>query len=134
MSCKKAIHTLTCHLIVSLSSPHSSALLPTPTNTHSHWLGGERILKTNKQRIDLLRRITEVLITSDPSPLLSKSAPLSSLVVSSIYMSTLIPPPLCHFVNLCAHAWYFLPEFICHNHVSWGVFSFKKCRSPNRSS
>lgn len=54
-------------------------------HTHSPRLGGGRILKTNKQRIDLLRRIAEVLITSDPSPLLSESASHSSLILPSIY-------------------------------------------------
>lgn len=53
----------------------------------------------------MLRRITEVLITSDLLPPLSESAPRSSLVLSSIYVSTLTPTPstpLWHFVNLSA--------------------------------
>ena len=43
--------------------------------THAPGLGAQRILKTNKQRIDWLRGITALLITSDLSPLLSKCAP-----------------------------------------------------------
>lgn len=126
MSWKGANHTVTCHLIVSLSSPHSSAA---PPNKHTYkytpGIGGERILKTNKQRIDLLRRITEVLITSDPSPLLSKSAPLLSLVRCSIYVSALSTPislpPFAFLLRI------FSPIFFSsHIQGSRGVFLFKE--------
>lgn len=93
MSCKRSDHTLEAHQIVSLSSARSS--VPHPRNSDKNTrllprLGGGRILKTNKQRIDLLRRIAEVLITSDPSPPLSESASRSSPGPSSIYDFTLI--------------------------------------------
>lgn len=88
MSCKKSDHTLEAHQIVSLSSARSSVPHPRNSDKNTHLLprlGGGRILKTNKQRIDLLRRIAEVLITSDPSPLLSESASRSSSSPSLIY-------------------------------------------------
>lgn len=88
MSRTKSDHTLEAHQIVSPSSARSSVphLQNSDENTHTPpRLGGGRILKTNKQRIDLLRRIAEVLITSDPSPLLSESASHSSLILSAIY-------------------------------------------------
>ena len=101
-----------CHLIVSFSSPYFSACLFPNSNRQTHKntarMGGERILKTNKQRIDLLRRITEVLITSDPSPLLSKSAALISLVLYSINVSTLIIP-----ISLLLPAQVFVIDFKC---------------------
>lgn len=88
MSCRKSDHTLEAHQIASLSSAPSSVPHPRNSDTNRQLLprlGGGRILKTNKQRIDLLRRIAEVLITSDPSPLLSESASRSSPTPSSIY-------------------------------------------------
>lgn len=88
----EANHTIIRHLIVGFSSPYPWTLFPPNSNRHAPRRGGERILKTNKQRIDLLRRITEVLITSDPSPPLSKSAPLVSLIFYPINASTFIGP------------------------------------------
>lgn len=87
MSRKKSDDTLEAHQIASPPFARSSAphLQNSEEKTHTPRLGGGRILKTNKQRIDLLRRIAEVLITSDPSPLLSESASHSSLILSSIY-------------------------------------------------
>lgn len=73
-------------LISSFLSP-PTLITPTETHTYIHTprLGGERILKTNKQRIDLLRRIAEVLITSDPSPPPSKNA-ASLLTYSPLHL------------------------------------------------
>lgn len=91
MSCKKSDHTLEAHQIVSLSSTRSSVPHPRKSDKNTQLLprlGGRRILKTNKQRIDLLRRIAEVLITSDPSPLLSENASRSSPSPSLIYHLT----------------------------------------------
>lgn len=93
VSCKKTDHKLEAHQIVSLSSARSPVPRPHNSDKNTHLLprlGGGRILKTNKQRIDLLRRIAEVLITSDPSPLLSESASRPSPSPSSIYDLTLI--------------------------------------------
>lgn len=137
--CKKSnTHTLKTHLIVSLSSPHFSVPHPhnSNRNTHTPRLGGERILKTNKQRIDLLRRIAEVLITSDPSPLLSKNAPLSSLILSSIYVSTLIShPPLCQFGNLLFQLWIFSKNYFFVTVEAPGERSWSRdTHLPNSSS
>lgn len=87
VSCKKSDHRVEAHQIVSRSSARSSVPRPRNSDKNTHLLprlGGGRILKTNKQRIDLLRRIAEVLITSDPWPLLSESASRSSPSPSSI--------------------------------------------------